>query len=243
VRSAPPGVVAGPVRQNAIDASRKMGQRGVAILVKETKTNEAALSGHRPPGDTTKRNAGMLVAATTVLRKNEKEEKERKRLLVMSSAKQTGHQDGPKADDTQVALAVAKPKKKGKKEEVKEPKVVINRDLTVDVKKRAEVYFSNLNMIRRPPKVPDIIPVDIDYTRYEKRLPSVFFLLYQMIAEPIVELWMEYKHMLKTSEDPIIKAKKARLAEERREKGFYQTTLVPAVVDLRDTMSALYHFR
>ena len=54
VRSAPPGSLSEPVIFNALEASRKMGQRGVDLMVKESKTGQDALDGHRPPGDTTK---------------------------------------------------------------------------------------------------------------------------------------------------------------------------------------------
>lgn len=246
VRSAAPGLYAGPMVANAIEASKKMSQRSVTIMVKETKTNEAALGDHRPPGDTTKRNAATATASMTVLRKTEKEEQERKRLVLLSPTKLVQQKEEPKVDDTQAADAVPKKKKKkakGEKDEVKEQKVTINHDMTIDVKKRAEVFFLNLNTTKRIKKVPEPIPESVDFTRYEERLPSIFSILFNMLAEPIVELWLEYKHHFKTSEDPIVMAKKAKAAEDRRLKGFYATTVAPAVVDIRDTMSLLYNFR
>ena len=262
VRSAPPGTVSEPVKVNALEAAKRMRDRSVAILIAETKTDEAALMNHRGPGDTTRVNACSLDGRQVITRKVIKEQVSAKmkalhaRAAARTKAKLDGGLGPDKAsvkDETiQPAEGAAagtatelktkhKKKKKGQPEE--EKKMVHHRTMTKDVNKRALDYFLRLNVKARKKVVEERVFQEFDFTRYEERLPSVFALLLAMMIDPIVQVWRQYKDYFKQSEDKMVLEKRLRAEQAERENSFYVRRVQPALIDLKDSLSMMYNFR
>ena len=261
VRSAPPGAISEPVKVNALEAAKRMRDRSVAIMIAETKTDEAALMNHRGPGDTTRVNACSLDGRQVIDRKDRKDHINAKKKALMdkanarTKAKLGGGGDGTsvghKEDGTPSAEGAGgtvtelktkhKKKKKGQPEE--ETKMVHHRHMTKDVNKRAVEYFLRLNVKAKKKAVVEQVFHEFDFNRYEERLPSVFALLFAMMADPIVQLWRQYKDYFKQSEDRMVLEKRLKAEQQERENSFYVRRIQPAIVDLKDSLSMMYNFR
>ena len=262
VRSAPPGAISEPIKANALEAAKRMRDRSVAIMIAETKTDEAALMNHRGPGDTTRVNACAKDGREVIARKVQKDVTNAYKMALhakasaRTKAKLAGGLEGApvghKEDGVQAAEGAAggtvtelktkqKKKKKGQPEE--EKKQVHHRVMTKDVNKRAVEYFLRLNVKAKKVVLVEREFQEFDFTRYEERLPSVFALLFAMMADPIVKLWRQYKDFFKQSENKMVLEKRLKAEQEDRENSFYVRRIQPALVDLKDSISMMYNFR